>query len=344
MKPSFNNYFRLTFVCLVLSLVHGCASLDKSEVSTAAKPHQTEAKPPVVVKEKKTEPPRQAAPAPGYIRKNAVIVLSGEAPAYLDIAEQINSYLDDPVKVFVLSGDELLDKAILDQLEQSKSPQMIAVGLRAARALKGWDDRQIVFCQVVNHADHDLVSANMKGVGALPAPEKLFADWRQLSPQLKQVLVVTGTGFDGYMQRARTAASKHRIKLVHQIVSTDREFLYAVKRDASPTQGHWILADNRILSVKAMAEAITFNTREAIQTVVFSPELLQYGGLFYVTPSKREVSHKVLDRFMQSGSKREISGEDIVFLDSHEMGINRQVARQLGLKIPPQLQVQTNDN
>ena len=265
------------------------------------------------------------------------ILLSGSAEAYREIADQLGRNIAGATTVHTLTGAAADDAAVIDAIQQSDDGQVVAVGLRAATAARQLGDKRVVFCQVVNYGDHDLVSANMKGVSALPAPRKLFDDWKTLSPQLDRVLVVSGNGFDDFMAVARDAAARHGITLVHRVVSNDREFLYAVKRNKQPVQGHWLLADNRVLSVKTLKEVMAFNSKKAIQTVVFQSELLDFGGLFYVMPSSREISDKVIARLDSERADPEIDGADILLLDDHRMGINSQVARQLGLQIPEPL-------
>jgi ABC-type uncharacterized transport system substrate-binding protein len=328
----------LPLICMIL--INGCATVDKSDVIATPKP-QVVVSPPVTSKAQSVSPKKQA-PARVIPRPQAEILLSGDAHAYRDIAEQLNLLLAKPLKIFTLTGDSVKDVAIIDQIGDSSQAQIVAVGLRAALAVRDLRGKQIVFCQVFNYHDHDLISANMKGVGALPSPRKLFTEWKQLSPQLDQVLVITGSGFDDYIAMAQVAASQSDIELVHQVVATDREFLYQVKHNMEPTDGHWLLADNRILSVKILKEVMAFNSKKAIQTVVFQPDLLAFGGLFYVSPSTQEISGKVKLRLEELTPGWTIESDDMVMLDDHVMGINAQVARQLGLAIPDEFQPRTH--
>jgi ABC-type uncharacterized transport system substrate-binding protein len=347
MMTTIKNGLRILLPLVCMLILHGCATVERPEVEAAPAPQASEN--PLVI-----EAPQEAKPRPAAVtveqpvkkivsRPEAAILLSGDASAYRDIAEQLNRLFDKPVKVFTLTGADLIDDGIIDEIEKSPRKQVIAVGLRAAKAARELSDKQIVFCQVFNYSDHDLISENMKGVGAMPSPRKLFKDWKQLSPQLNRVIVITGGGFNDYIAMARMAAKKSSIDLVHKVVDTDREFLYSLKHNARPTQGHWVLADNRVLSVKVLKEVMAFNSKEAIQTVVFRPELLTLGGLFYVIPSKLEISGKVIARLEASTPGSKLAGDDIVFLDDHEMGINPQVARQLGLEIPEKLKASVHD-
>ena len=99
------------------------------------------------------------------------ILLSGSAPAYREIAERLNQSMAQPTTVHTLSGVAQDDDAIVEAIRQSADRQVVAVGLRAATAARRLGDKRVVFCQVVNYRDHDLVSDNMKGVSALPSRE-----------------------------------------------------------------------------------------------------------------------------------------------------------------------------
>ena len=366
-----NTNILLSLLCMLA--LHGCATLGEPRdgavnagvpsVPPAAR-NSTATRPPEPVKKAKTtqkaEPVKQAKvekavveapvaqPKPLEAEEEAGvdseisttgthILLSGSAPAYREIAERLNQSMAQPTTVHTLSGVAQDDDAIVEAIRQSADRQVVAVGLRAATAARRLGDKRVVFCQVVNYRDHDLVSDNMKGVSALPSPRKLFKDWKTLSPQLDRVLVVSGEGFDEFMQVAHAAAKQQGVTLVHRVVGNDREFLYAVKRNQQPVQGHWLLADNRVLSVKTLKEVMAFNSKEAIQTVVFQSELLDFGGLFYVMPSSREISDKVIARLNTEHADDEVGGADVLLLDDHRMGINSQVARQLGLQIPEPL-------
>ena len=345
-----NTRILLPLVCLLT--LYGCGTTSPSRDIATPVPHAAEqpkpVKQPAAVAVAPADEPEAVEieaqqPAAGSVTKPSTqqpgtrILLSSSAAAYREIAEQLHGSFEKPPTVHTLTGVELNDAEVIKAIQMSPETRVVAVGLRAARAARKLDNKRVVFCQVVNYGEHDLVSENMKGVSALPSPHKLFADWKTLSPQLDRVLVVSGDGFEDFMAVAREAAARRGITLVHRVVSNDREFLYAVKRNEVPVQGHWLLADNRVLSVKTLKEVMSYNSKEAIQTVVFQSELLDFGGLFYVMPSSLEVSDKVISRLKASHSELEIGGDDILFLDDHLMGINSQVARQLGLEIPDHL-------
>lgn len=344
MIPKIKTSSKFLFPLICLLVLYGCSTAGNYRGNATPAPHvEAESKPfkkPEIVEVVPTASLEVTETTVGKSseKKSTVpvtqILLSGSAPAYREIADHLKRSLEEPSEVHTLTGVDLNDANLIKLIQTSPDSQVVAVGLRAARAARNLDNKRVVFCQVVNYSDHDLISKSMKGVSAMPSPQKLFEDWKTLSPQLERVLVVSGSGFDDFIAMARDAGAKIGITLIHRVVSNDREFLYAVKRNDSPVQGHWLLADNRIMSVRTLKEVMSFNSKEAIQTVVFQSELLDFGGLFYVMPSSLEISDKVITRLNTTNADIEIEGADILFLDDHVMGINPQVAEQLGLVIP----------
>ena len=329
-----------------MAWLQGCASVDVPIGSTAAapppeKPVQTvQIRPISSVRLRKPTPAEDSEPPLQPIRRidpDTIIVLSNDTPEFMEFADQLNALLAEPARVYTLADDALLDQATIAQIEISSSKHLIAVGLTAARALRKMRNRQVVFCGVVNYHDYDLVSENMKGVGAMPSPGKLFADWRQLSPQLNRVLVITGPGFEDYVGRAQERARQHRIRLNHQVVESESDFIAAVQQNTGAYQGHWIVPDDSVLNTAILKRTLAINSQQGVQSVVFSQQSLAMGGLFYVAPSTLDVSRKVIDRFQQSRSSERLAGESVVLLDDHEFGINARVARRLGIQIPADL-------
>lgn len=262
------------------------------------------------------------------------VVLSGNIDVYNHLAEDLSKQLDGRVQKFLLNGDKKHDAKIVDTIQKSEHDQVVAVGLRAARAVSILQQKKIVFSYVFNYRDHNLVKTNTKGVSALPGAEAMFRDWKLISPTTRKVAVITGPNLDDYISHAVRAARDQKIELVHIIVNTDKEFLYQTKNIASDIQGQWIIPDNRVLSRKTLKEALTYNSKEGKQTVVFSPSLLKLGGLFYSRTSAIEVSGKIFKRLLDSQHREDVPGQPVEFLESHEIGINPVVAKQLGLTIP----------
>lgn len=277
------------------------------------------------------------------LEKPVVLLLSSASRVYTDVADEIKKQSSRSFKSVQLTGKRQADSKLIKKIQSQKIDQVVAIGLAAAQAASKLKGKQVIFSQVANPQDYGLVSSWMKGVDVLPSSQKLFQDWKRLDPQLSKVAIITGKNMLSYIKHARQAAERQNIELIHHEVSNDKEFLYASKHLNKDIQGHWIIPDNRILSVNILKEVLSFNAREGKHTVVFSPSLLSFGGLFYVQATEQEISRQINKRLQQSVGKQVIPGQDVLLLSSHQMGINSTVAKRLGIVIPPSYQKHIHD-
>lgn len=282
----------------------------------------------------KTELQKKAT-RPTPVQHSVLILLSSSARSYQKLADYISRASEIQAVEITLSGDPAQDNAVVRDVQASDTSQILAIGLKAAKSVKTITNKQKIFAQVVNYHDDGLISDNFKGVSALPSPEKLFKDWKAISPQLLKVVVVIGNNMSSYLDRATKAAKAQGIQLIIQQVSSDKEFVYKSKNIRQDIQGQWIIPDSRVLSSKALKEVMAYGSRRGREIVVFSPKLLSFGGLFYVSPDINAMADAVLLRLKRSRKKTNVPGDGILPVMNHTMGINPNIARQLNLLIPP---------
>jgi len=91
-------------------------------------------------------------------------------------------------------------------------------------------DKPVIFSQVFNHQDHDLLNKNSRGVAAIPPLDAQLAAWKKIDPTLVRVGVIIGEGHDELIERAHRAAEHHEIELRVQITRSDQETLYFFRR------------------------------------------------------------------------------------------------------------------
>lgn len=321
-------YFRFPILALVLLALSGCSMLDKKE-SEPPKPVATVEKP-------APQPPAPAIPRKPPPPPEVAIILSSDIPAYRGVADELVKRLDGRAEVYSLKGRSDMAGKVIDMVKNSGREQVVAVGLGAALAAKELADRQVVFCQVFNYADHQLLGPNSKGVSLLPGLDKTFATWRGISPNLVDVGVISGGGFDDMLDLASAAAAQQGIRLHHVAVESDKEYQYAYKQMADEVQGYWLLPDNRVLSRGILRDVMTFSVKSGKQVLVFSDELLKLGGVLSAASIETDVADKVLARLAQAAHKGEIPGADITPLDDAVLRINAVMAQRLNLIIPGQ--------
>lgn len=319
--------FRYPLLILVLLTVSGCSMLDKQEVE----PPKLVAK----VEKQTPQPPVPVIPIPPP-PPGVAIILSSDIPAYQGVADELEKRLKGRAEVYSLKGRADMAGKVIGMVKSSGREQVVAIGLGAALAAKELPDRQIVFCQVFNYAEHQLLGPNSKGVSLLPGLNKTFAAWRALSPNLADVGVISGGGFDAMLELASAAASEQGIRLHHVSVGSDKEYQYAYKQMADEVQGYWLLPDNRVLSRGILRDVMTFSVRNGKQVLVFSDELLKLGGLLSASSIETDIARKVLERLAQAAHKGKIPGADITPLDEAVLRVNAVMAQRLNLVIPEQ--------
>lgn len=289
-------------------------------------------------------PPRRqpqapvSVPAPVTLPRVAVVV-SMDIPAYNDVAERLQQTLGPRATRYALGAGTRAE------LERSTPDQIVAIGLEAALLTKSFarDGCTVVFCQVFNHMEHDLVSRHSHGVGLLPSYRETFAVWKKLAPALHRVVVFTGAGLDDTLQPAIAEAERLGISLEHRSVSSDKEFLYQYKRLGTQVDGLWLLPDNRILSRNVIQDAMSFSLRNGMQVAVFSEQLLRIGGLFSVTSNPDEIAAKVAARLAEADAPGAADAPGLVFLQEAVVRINPVIAQRFQLSVPESLRTHVSD-
>ncbi len=326
-----NTQIKFYFLFFISMFLCSCAAPIKKETKEIKLPVPEQVSAPVIVKAPEPVPAKP---------KEIFILLSGSSNAYQKINNYLVQALAERARTETLSGLPAQDNLIIEKIKAADVHQIVAVGLKAVEALKNIKDKQIVYTQVITHKK--LISKNIKAVSSLPSPEKLFRDWKKLSPRLSKVTVITGKGLGAYLRRAKKAAKSQGVKLLVETVNSDKSFIYKSKKLKADVGGQWILPDSRILSGKSLKEVMAYASRRGRQVVVFSPKLLSFGGFFYVTPDLQAIANGVLKRLAESADELYIVGDSILPVMNHTMGINQNIARQLNLTIPQEYRKYVN--
>jgi ABC-type uncharacterized transport system substrate-binding protein len=265
------------------------------------------------------------------------VLLSDESPAFRGVARELARQFRGPIQTFRLNGHDNGGSEVLNQVQASDRSVVVAVGLPAARVARRLHGKRVVFCQAFNYEDMQLVTPWMKGVAAVPPPSEQFRYWKQLSPKLARVVVITGGNLGTLLDEGQAAAAKQGIKLVRAQVASDKEMIYTFRRLVRDAQGLWLVPDNRVLSRDVIRELLTFSVKEGKEVMVFSPELLSRGGLLSVETEPDDIAARVIERLSLVGAPGEVPGPAIVPLTRARVRINEAMTARLGLRIPRQL-------
>jgi ABC-type uncharacterized transport system substrate-binding protein len=321
---------RLGLFALAIALA-GCANLPFEEVepppARTAEPVPPDSPTPPV------EPARQPRPEPPRV----AILLSDDIPAYTAIADELARRIGaDQRTIHNLDGRRENTEPLIAEVKAAKAQRLVAIGLLAARAGHRFTDLPMVFCQVFNYRDHALIDARSRGVNLLPPLALQLKAWKQLSPDLQRVGIITGPNQEDLIAEARLAAEQLQVQLLNRVVSSDQEALYVFKRMVPDIQGFWLLPDNRILSPRSIREIMSYSSKHRKQVIVFSSRLLDLGALMSFSGQEADVADQVMALLARMGAETRTAGPLMMPLTKMQVEINPAVAQQLGLIVPRQ--------
>ncbi len=205
------------------------------------------------------------------------IVLSSRHPAYERVAIELGEQLEN-FTVFDLSDKSQPPVNAFRKIHDSDTSAVVAVGLRAAISATSMSKVPVVFCQVFNIEQNNLLSDNSRGISSLPPLDLQIAAWKELDPSLSSIGAIVGPGHDDLIAEAEVAAAAHGIELHFRIAKSDRETLYLFNRLVGEIDGFWLFPDNRILSGSVLKEMLSYASRHRVQIAVFNESLLDLGA------------------------------------------------------------------
>jgi ABC-type uncharacterized transport system substrate-binding protein len=332
---------RPLLICLAL---HGCTTIpyepdQEMPPVTTAEPEQqqtgtlAETPPPDPAPERATEPAPPVAPP--IMPPSLTVIVSNDIPAYTGVADEITRLAGEQLNaIYSLRGGTADAAEVMADIEESGSQTLVAIGLLAAEAAREYSDVPVVFCQIFNHAEHELLARGARGVELLPPFSMQLAAWKQLSPELDRVGVITGPGHGEMIARATRSARAAGVELVSRVVDSDKEALYVFKRLVPNIDGFWLLPDNRILSPRVIRELMDYGRKHDKQILAFSPTLLEWGAVMSVTSIDEDVASQVL-HLVGAGLPPDMDEpSQLIPLTKMQVEINEALAEKLGLNVP----------
>lgn len=274
-------------------------------------------------------PPR---PAPDPRAAPVILLVSSSLPAYVDVASRLEALFGaDRVKGYVL--DETDDPTRVAAAIAAAHPRAaVAIGLDAALfAAAELTATPVVFCQVLNYAEHAALLQTAGGVSALPSISQQFRYWQNVDGKLHRIGAIAGPGHDALLAEAERAAAEQNLDFKHRISQSDQETIYLFKRLATQIDGFWLIPDNRILSVSAIREILTYATERNVRVVVSNPGLLKFGALMSFSLSPTQVAdavYNVVESLDASGTRQ----FEVFAPTRFDVEVNPGVADQFGLK------------
>jgi len=266
---------------------------------------------------------------------NVAILISRDIENHHIIYRKIEKLIHEKkgtVKSFYLYQQSATE--IIEQIQNSPHQQIVAIGLAAAKAASKLHQTPVIFSQVYNYQDHNLVSAYIKGVSLMPSIDQQFQAWKAVIPELKRIATITGGGKQPFIDNAVKSAASHNIELISRTVSNDKEMWSEFRRLTPQVDAFWLLPDNRILSKRTLRSIINYSSKHTTPLLTINGLLLQAGAVISSTQIGDEIAQKVVSRLQSINPDNTVPGTDLEPLDQALIFINTQATQRLNLPIP----------
>ncbi|MDH4048535.1 MAG: hypothetical protein OEW68_06730 [Gammaproteobacteria bacterium] len=236
---------------------------------------------------------------PEVFSHRVAIVLSGRQSAYESVAQELEQVLED-YSLYDLSDRSQTVRGVFRSIADEQATAVVAIGLRAALSARALSTVPVVFCQVFNVYDNDLITENVKGVSSIPPIGLQLKAWKELDPALKDVGAIVGNGHESLVEEAAMAATELGLELHVRVAGSDKETLYLFNRMVPDIDGFLLFPDNRILSRTVLDQMLSYAARHRVQVAVFNESLLSMGATLSSTAVDADIAStivQVLDRF-----------------------------------------------
>lgn len=284
---------------LVVFMLSGCSLLFPDSGPVNEQPIAIVAPPAVApFPRKRVAPPELPAVA---------IVLTSRQPAYADVASELTEHFKD-FEIYDLSDRSEPPVSVLRRINDSNSRAVVAVGLRAAQSSVAMAEMPVIFAQVFNYQDHDLLSSTSRGIAALPPLDAQLSAWKNIDPTIKRIGAILGEGHEDLIADAKVAAQRYDMEIEVRISHSDQETLYFFRRMIRDIDGFWLFPDNRILSGRVLQQMLHEANRQHVPVVVPNESMLAMGADISMSTVASDIAKTIVKvvRQIQAGNLEQV--------------------------------------
>lgn len=280
----------------------------------------------------------------GSARADIIVLASDDKGAVAAATAALQGAYSGRVELHNLGGSRAREADIVRAIRGSPLTQVVAVGLLAAQvARRRLDGKQVVFCQVLNVDEMNLVAPWMKGVSGIPSLARQFAAWKTLDPNLRKIGLITGPHPGYLLIEAEAAARPLGLEIEHVAVASERAVLSALQElRERRIGGLWLAPDSSILSQRAILDLMASTVRNNVPVLAFSPALLREGALLSATADTGEIASVALERLRKAASGASVPGEALASLAGARITVSAAAATRFGLAISAKLKEQAD--
>lgn len=330
---------RLLFFWLLVTL-SGCSILQKP--AEPPPPEQVVEETLVVTPTVPTPPPivKEVIKQPVVEPLDVAIIISRDIGNYHELAAEIGitiSATGGNFRPYYLYQQQ--PAALINTIKEQQHRQVVAIGLKAAKATDSLSDIPVIFCQIYNYQDHQLINEQRKGVTLVPSINKQLSAWKEILPSLTSVGVIIGKGKEHHIDQAEAVASQNGFTLVARTAKSDKELWLEYRRLVQQVDAFWLLPDNRILSKRVLRDMVNYSLKHDTPLLTINGLLLKAGALISAAQINSNVATTVVDRLNAANRHDGIPGEEVSPLDNARIILNTQVQKRYNIMISKEINV-----
>jgi ABC-type uncharacterized transport system substrate-binding protein len=312
-------------VCCGLLIASGCRQ-------RAPEIHDDPAGPAPVERVVKPDPaPPKPVSEPVHEPLRIAVLVSSDQPEYENVRAALARIAGEAnVSIYSLDGQPASAPGVINDISESGYENVVAIGLLAARATRQLDTAKVVFCQVFNYQDHDLLSGTRHGVETITDVGPAIDVWSRVDPGLKTIGVITGPGHEARIEYARSTLAARGVTLVHRVTGTDKETVLEFQRIVATIDGYWLFPDNRVLSSSAIREIMSLARRSNVGVLTNDPRFHEIGAFICAAHDPAEIAECTYAMLETSRDSTTFSGASMSPLKNCVITIRADVATQLG--------------
>jgi putative ABC transport system substrate-binding protein len=288
------------------------------------------------------------AVSPAASKKNVAVLVEKDIKIYRLALEGLASVLKEPdydLEKLYMMGDRNEGFRLANKISRRKPDLVVAIGTEAAAvAHEVIREIPIVFCMVLHPEEMGLVGDAICGISMNVRFEDQLEILKQFDSGIARIGVIFDPDRTGHVIAAaeRTAAGSN-VSLVASPARTMEEVAEALKRmeGDKAIDAFWMIFDPVLVNKLTYKIVLLFSLQQEIPLIVPVEPFVDTGALFSLSPdygqSGRQAGELVRQILDGEASAGEIGTR---YPDATRLAVNERVAKNLGLPIPEDLDVE----
>lgn len=241
---------------------------------------------------------------------DALIIRSKDFQLYDQAIDGFKSVFSGSSKILTMQSP-VDDEKLSAEIREADPRVILAVGLRAAKWLRGKDLKiPTVFCMAMHPEDNLLKTESATGVHLEPAPrEQLQAFARVLPDTVKIGLIYDPKRTGRQVERIKAAAESLGISVLTRQVATREEVAGALQEIVAECQALWLLRDATVLTREFFNYTLVLQLSKRLPLIAYSEQFVRKGAFFSFSAGydrQGEAAGDIANRILQGASPADI--------------------------------------